>query len=48
MGAETSSSTADPGRFRWWQAVLIFLLANGLSALPAVVLGDKAFTNSFC
>lgn len=47
MGAETSSSTADPAYFRWWHAVLIFLLANGLSALPAVVLGATAFTNSF-
>jgi tryptophan-rich sensory protein len=47
MGAETSSSSADPAYFRWWHAVLIFLLANGLSALPAVVLGATAFTNSF-
>ncbi len=33
--------------FRWWHAVVIFLVANGISALPAGLLGNEVFYNSF-
>ena len=30
-------------RFHWWHAVLIFVVANAVSAVPAGLLGDDAF-----
>jgi translocator protein len=33
--------------FRWWYALIIFLLANLFSAIPAGYNGDKAFYNNF-
>ena len=33
--------------FRWWHAVLIFVVANLLSGLPAGFSGDTEFYNSF-
>ena len=33
--------------FRWWYAAIIFLVANLISALPAGLLGDEVFYNSF-
>jgi translocator protein len=34
-------------QFRWWYALIIFLLANLFSAIPAGYNGDKAFYNNF-
>ena len=39
------SGTAPPPRLRWWQALAILLVANGISALPAGLLGDAIFYN---
>lgn len=33
--------------FRWWHAVLVFLVANAVSALPAGYGGDAVFYNDF-
>ena len=33
--------------FRWWYAVIIFVIANLISALPAGFKGDGVFYNSF-
>lgn len=33
--------------FRWWHAVVIFVVANLASAIPAGYNGDEAFYNSF-
>ena len=33
--------------FRWWYAVIIFVIANLISALPAGINGDEFFYNSF-
>lgn len=35
------------GSFRWWQAVLIFVIANVASVLPAGYNGEEAFYNNF-
>ena len=34
-------------QFQWWYAVVIFLVANLMSGLPAGMSGDVAFYNSF-
>jgi benzodiazapine receptor len=33
--------------FRWWHAVIIFVVANAASTLPAGFNGEEAFYNSF-
>ena len=33
--------------FRWWYTIIIFAVANFISALPAGLQGDKALYNSF-
>ena len=33
--------------FKWWHAVIIFIVANALSAAPAGYNGEEAFYNSF-
>ena len=33
--------------FRWWYAVIIFIIANLVSALPVGFVGDKVFYNDF-
>lgn len=33
--------------FRWWYAAIVFLVVNLISALPAGLLGDEVFYNSF-
>jgi len=34
-------------KFQWWHAVVIFVVVNLLSGLPAGMSGDQAFYNSF-
>lgn len=34
------------GRFHWWQAVLVFVIANLVSGLPVGLLGDERFYNA--
>ena len=41
------SGTAPKPRLRWWQALAILVLANGISILPAGLLGDTIFYNGF-
>ena len=41
------SSPAPSRRLRWWQAVAILLVANGISVLPAGLLGEAIFYNGF-
>lgn len=40
-------SSTLTGPFRWWHAVLIFVIANLASALPAGYNGEEAFYNNF-
>lgn len=42
-----SSADQRAPAFRWWHAVLIFVVANALSAAPAGYNGDEAFYNNF-
>ena len=45
---ETNPKTATESRgFLWWHAVVIFVIANLVSALPAGYGGDKIFYNNF-
>lgn len=45
---ETNPKTATESRvFLWWHAVVIFVIANLISALPAGYGGDKIFYNNF-
>jgi tryptophan-rich sensory protein len=45
---ETNPKTATKSRiFFWWHAVIIFVIANSISALPAGYAGDKIFYNNF-
>jgi translocator protein len=45
---ETNPQTVTESRiFFWWHAVIIFVIANSISALPVGYGGDKIFYNNF-
>lgn len=46
-GLSVQKSVESAGPFRWWHAVLIFVVANVASALPAGYNGEEAFYNNF-
>ncbi len=37
----------EPKKFKVWHAVVLFLVANAISAIPAGIYGEKVFYNSF-
>lgn len=40
-------SASQSSRLKWWQCVIIYLVANGISFIPAGFNGDEAFYNNF-
>ncbi len=42
-----NSSTTRSTKMKWWHCVIIYLVANGISFIPAGFNGDEAFYNNF-
>jgi len=47
MDNNLESISERQNSFRWWYAVIIFIITNLVSALPVGFVGDKVFYNNF-
>lgn len=45
--ATMTQPSVSPSKMKWWHCVIIYLVANGISFIPAGFTGDEVFYNNF-